>query len=68
MTDPTTEDLPSHSGDQAPLLVRLAEKLSKRQERGNKSPSLDRAIWVLVAIQAMQMDTGNLSWLYFLFL
>jgi len=53
---------PSPSGDQAPLLVRLAERLSKRPETGKDGLTIDRALWAMVLVQLAQMDTGNLSW------
>ena len=61
MTDlPDTQ--PSPSGDQAPFLVRLAERLSKRPESGKDGLTIDRALWAMVFVQLAQMDTGNLSW------
>lgn len=53
---------PSPSGDQAPFLVRLAERLSKRPMAGKEGLTIDRALWAMVLVQVAQMDTGNLGW------
>lgn len=53
---------PSPSGDQAPLLVRIAERLSKRPSMGKDGLTIDRALWAMVLVQLAQMDTGNLAW------
>ena len=53
---------PSPSGDQAPFLVRLAERLSKTREPSTDRLSIEKALWAMVVVQAMQMDTGNLGW------
>lgn len=68
MTDDQIPTQPSPSGDQVPWLVRMAEKLSKGRSGRPANMTIDRAIWTMVIIQAMQMDTSNLTWLYLLFL
>lgn len=62
MSDVPTSQ-PPHSGDQAPFLVRLAERLSKTKEPSEGSLSIEKALWAMVVVQAMQMDTTNLGWL-----
>ena len=54
---------PSPSGDQAPFLVRVAERLSRRQPAGTNGLSIEKALWAMVMVQMAQMDTENLSWL-----
>ncbi len=61
MTD-VPDSQPSPSGDQAPLLVRIAERLSRSSEPGKDGLTIDRALWAMVLVQLAQMDTGNLSW------
>lgn len=67
MTDiPDTQ--PSPSGDQVPFLVRVAERLSKRQSNVNSGLSIEKALWAMVLVQMAQMDTENLSWVLSLLL
>lgn len=53
---------PSPSGDQAPFLVRVAERLSKRRTESQSSLTIEKALWAMVFVQMAQMDTGNLLW------
>ena len=53
---------PSPSGDQAPFLVRVAERLSKRREPGTAPLTIEKVLWAMVVVQAAQMDTANLLW------
>ena len=61
MTD-VTDTQTSPTGDHSPLLVRLAERLSRRPENVNNSLTIEKALWAMVIVQMAQMDTGNLSW------
>lgn len=63
--DPSTS---TPSGDQAPFLVRVAERLSKERPKGESRLTIEKALWAMVVVQAAQMDVGNLTglWLYFL--
>ena len=61
MTD-TPDTQPSPSGDQAPFLVRVAERLSKRRTDPSTPLTIEKALWAMVIVQMAQMDTGNLSW------
>lgn len=67
MTD-TPTDTSTPSGDQVPFLVRVAERLSKRQDRPKEGLTIERALWAMVVVQAAQMDVSNLTgvMLYFL--
>lgn len=53
---------PSPSGDQAPFLVRVAERLSRRPANVNNGLSIEKALWAMVFVQMAQMDTENLAW------
>ena len=59
---------PSPSGDQAPFLVRVAERLSKRRDQGEQPLTIEKALWAMVMVQMAQMDTSNLSWVLAYFL
>ena len=59
---------PSPSGDQAPFLVRVAERLSRRPDSVNTGLSIEKALWAMVLVQMVQMDTENLSWVLSLLL
>jgi len=56
------ESQPSPSGDQAPFLVRVAERLSRKPNSVNNGLSIEKALWAMVLVQMAQMDTENLSW------
>ena len=61
MTD-VTDTQTTPSGDQAPFLVRLAERLSRTPVAGKDGLTIDRALWAMVLVQFAQMDTANLAW------
>ncbi len=59
------DDLPqtepaSHSGDQKPFLVRVAERLSRGTEAEKTTP-IEKALWAMVLVSALEMDTNNLT-------
>lgn len=63
MTEISTPSPASPSGDQSPLLVRIAESISRKRVKGEGgSLSLERALWAMVLVQVAQMDTNNLAW------
>lgn len=53
---------PPPSGDQAPFLVRVAERLSKRRDQGQQPLTIEKALWAMVMVQMAQMDTSNIAW------
>ncbi len=60
MDTDTQPDPISHSGDPKPFLVRVAERLSRGTETERSTP-IEKALWAMVLVSALEMDTGNLS-------
>ena len=58
-TEPTS-DPSSHSGDPKPFLVRVAERLSRGTKTEKVTP-IEKALWAMVLVSALEMDTENLS-------
>lgn len=60
MDNDHTPDPSTHSGDPKPFLVRVAERLSRGTETERTTP-IEKALWAMVIVSALEMDTNNLT-------
>lgn len=68
MTETPDTSTSTPSGDQAPFLVRVAERLSRERQPGEPRLTIEKALWAMVVVQAAQMDVSNLTGLLVYFL